>query len=162
MITTDGFVLAPLHEADADRLVGLLEDPLLREWLRADDVGALRAQFKRWESGRSPDGRECRLNWVVTSRGDARALGWVQATVSSGVAVIAYAIVPSERGRGVATDALRTVTRWLYEQPGITAVEANIDPENRASQAVAAKAGFTRTDRRRAGEDVWRAEGLPF
>jgi RimJ/RimL family protein N-acetyltransferase len=71
--------------------------------------------------------------------------------------VIAYAILPSERGRGVATEAVRAVTRWLYEQPGITAVEAAIDPENRASQSVAAKAGFSLTDRVRAGEMVWLA-----
>ena len=147
----------PLREADADRLVGLLAEPLLREWLHAEDVGGLRDRFKHWESGRSPDGRESWLNWIVSSRRDVTGLGWVQATVSNGLAVIAYAILPSEQGRGVATEAVRAVTRWLHEQPGMTAVEATIDPENRASQSVAAKAGFTPTGRVRAGEEVWLA-----
>lgn len=158
MIASDSLVLVPLREADADRLAGLLGDPVLREWLQAENVEDLRDRFKRWESGRSPDGRESWLNWIASSRRDDRALGWVQATMSGGVAVIAYATLPSERGRGVATEAVRAVTRWLHEQPGITAVEAAIDPENRASQSVAAKAGFTPTDRVRAGEEVWLAE----
>ena len=104
-----------------------------------------------------PDGRESWLNWIVSSRLGGTGLGWVQATVSHGLAVIAYAILPSERGRGVATEAVRAVTRWLYEQPGLTAVEAAIDPENPASQSVAAKAGFSPTDRFRAGEVIWLA-----
>ena len=157
-IASGRLVLVPLREADADRLAGFLSDPVLREWLQAEDVSALRDRFKRWESGRSPDGRESWLNWMVSSRDDARALGWVQATVTNGLAVISYAMLPSERGRGVATEAVRTLTRWLHEQPGTTAVEAHIDAENRASQSVAAKAGFTRTDRVHAGEQVWLAE----
>lgn len=158
MISSESLVLAPLREADADRLSGLLADAVLREWLHAEDVDGLRDRFKRWESGRTPDGRETWLNWIVTSGDDARALGWAQATVSGGVAVIAYAILPDERGRGVATEAVRAITGWLYEQPGITGVEANIDPVNRASQFVAANAGFIRTDRVRGGEEIWQAE----
>ncbi len=155
-------MLTPLRVADADRLAGFLSDPVLREWLQAEDASALRDRFKRWESGRSPDGRESWLNWMVSSREDAQGLGWVQATVSGGLAVISYAILPRERARGVATEAVRALTRWLYEQPGTTAVEAHIDSENRASQSVAAKAGFTLTDRVHDGEDVWLAEpGLP-
>ena len=158
VIASDSLMLAPLREADADRLAGLLDEPQLREWLRSENPAGLRDRFKSWEPGRSADGRESWLNWIVTSRTDARALGWVQATVSNGVAVIAYAILPSERGHGVATEAARAVTRWLREQPGVTAVEAVIDPENRASQSVAANAGFTRTDRLRAREEVWLAQ----
>jgi RimJ/RimL family protein N-acetyltransferase len=155
LIGSERLVLAPLRGEDADRLAGLLAEPLLREWL-AQDVDGLRDRFEHWESGRSPGG-EAWLNWTVSLRTDDRALGWVQATVSNGCAVIAYAILPGERGRGVATEAVRALTRWLYGQPGITAVEANIAPENSASQRVAANAGFAPTDRVRAGEVVWLA-----
>jgi len=78
--------------------------------------------------------------------------------MSGSVAVIAYAVLPHERGRGVATEAVRAITRWLYEQPAIIAVEANIDPANRASRSVAAKAGFTPTDRTRGDEVTWQAQ----
>jgi RimJ/RimL family protein N-acetyltransferase len=162
LIASDNLVLVPLREADADRLAGFLVDPVLREWLQAEDVEGLRARFKRWESGVSPDGGQRWLNWVVATSDDARALGWVQATVGSGVAVVAYAILPDERGRGVASEAVRAMTRWLHEQPGVTTVEADIDSENRSSQSVAARAGFTRTDRIRAGQEVWLAEQEPL
>jgi RimJ/RimL family protein N-acetyltransferase len=157
-IASVSLVLVPLREADADRLAGFLSDPVLREWLQAEDVSALRDRFKRWESGRSPDGRESWLNWMVSSREDARPLGWVQATVSGERAEIAYAMLPGERGRGIATEAVRALTRWLYEQPGVSAVEAHIDSENLASRSVATKAGFSLTDRMHDGEQVWLAE----
>lgn len=157
MITSDGLALIPLRESDADRLAGFLDDPVLRQWLRAEDVSGLRDHFRRWESGAPPDGPVSWLNWIAVSPGDHRALGWVQATVSGSAAVIAYAVLPLERGHGVATEAVRAITRWLYEQPGITTVEANIDPENRASQSVAVKAGFAPAGRMRAGDEVWQA-----
>lgn len=155
LIDSDSLVLAPIRGEDAKRLAGLLAEPLLREWL-AQDVDGLRNRFERWESGNSPDG-ESWLNWMVSSRTDGRALGWVQATVGNGRAVIAYAILPGERGRGIATEAVRALARWLHDQPGITVVEANIAPDNGASQSVAANAGFAPTDRVRAGEVVWLA-----
>ena len=38
--------------------------------------------------------------------------------------------------QGYATEAVRAACRWAFEQPGVTAVEAETDPGNTASQAV--------------------------
>ena len=55
---------------------------------------------------------------------------------------IGYWVAADARGHGVATDALRIVSRWALRQLGLTRVELVTDPENRASQRVAEKAGF--------------------
>lgn len=148
-------ILSPLRAGDADDLVGLLEEPRLREWLAASNAGELRARFATWESRRSPTGDELWLNWIVRSRSDARALGWVQASVRADAGSIAYALVASERGVGAAADAVRTVTRWLRDRLRVCSLEAHIDQANVASERVARAAGFTATQRRVAGETVW-------
>jgi RimJ/RimL family protein N-acetyltransferase len=154
-IPSERAVLVALRSVDADDLAGLLEESRMREWLRAQDVDELRERFATWESRRSPDDRESWLNWVVRERQDGRALGWVQATVRDGSAIVAYAILPAERGAGIAADAVRALVRWLHATLGVTTVTAEIDDGNEASARVAVAAGFERTIRRTGDEVVW-------
>jgi RimJ/RimL family protein N-acetyltransferase len=122
----------------------------LREWMTAGDLEALRARLRDWESRRSPDGSEQWLNWIVL---DDEPAAWVQATIRRDAALVAYAVLPARRGEGVATEAVVAVTSWLHEQHPV--VEAHIADDNLASQAVARRAGFVRTDRTSGGEAVW-------
>ena len=148
-----------LRGSDADELVGLLTESDLRVWLRARDVEQLRARFEGWEVRESPDGRERWLNWIVRSNEDGRALGWVQATVADGAAQVAYAVLPAERGRGYATEALIAMMSELRDKLGVVFFEARIEEHNIGSQKVAAGAGFKRTDRTVRGESVWTKTG---
>ena len=154
-IESERAVLVALRSGDADDLAGLLDEPDLREWLGASDVRELRDRFTTWESRRSPDDAELWLNWVVRERQDGRALGWVQATVREGSATVAYALLPAERGAGAASDAVRTLVRWLHTRLGVRTVTAEIDDANAASARVAVAAGFERTIHRAGDEVVW-------
>jgi RimJ/RimL family protein N-acetyltransferase len=60
-----------------------------------------------------------------------------------GVAEVGYWTTPAARGRGLTTDALRTLTRWLLHDGGAARVELLIDPDNTGSIRVAEAAGFT-------------------
>jgi ribosomal-protein-alanine N-acetyltransferase len=55
---------------------------------------------------------------------------------------LGYAVTPAARGRGVATEALRQLTEWAFDQ-GMQRVTALISPDNAASSRVALKAGYT-------------------
>jgi RimJ/RimL family protein N-acetyltransferase len=57
---------------------------------------------------------------------------------------IGYVVAPAGRGRGVATRALRLLTRWGFEELGLERVELRIDVVNTASEIVAARAGYVR------------------
>ncbi|WP_434993212.1 GNAT family N-acetyltransferase [Arthrobacter sp. Ld5] len=54
-----------------------------------------------------------------------------------------YAVAPSARGRGVATDALRALVRFAWTLPCLHRVELHIEPWNAASIGVARRAGFS-------------------
>ena len=51
-------------------------------------------------------------------------------------------MAPEYRRRGYATRAVMLVTRWLLDDGLADEVELRIDPDNVASQRVAAAAGF--------------------
>jgi RimJ/RimL family protein N-acetyltransferase len=55
---------------------------------------------------------------------------------------VGFALVPSARGAGLATEALCCLIAWAVAQPVVDAVVARTAPENRASRAVLARAGF--------------------
>jgi RimJ/RimL family protein N-acetyltransferase len=151
-IATRRLELQPLAADDADDLAALLDDPLVSEWLGAEDAGGLRDRFAGWVGRRSADGSEEWLNWVARRRVDGRATGWVQATVRRDRAEVAYATLPARRRRGYTAEAVAAVVAWL----GARVVEAHVAEENLGSAAVAKAAGLRRTDEVDDGEVVWR------
>ena len=58
---------------------------------------------------------------------------------------IGYGLLPEYEHQGYATEAVRAACRWAFGQPGVTAVEAETDPDNAASQAVLRRVGFVPT-----------------
>jgi RimJ/RimL family protein N-acetyltransferase len=152
-IVTRRLALRPLVADDAEALVGLLDDPLVSDWLRAEDVAGLRERFAGWERRRSPDGSKHWLNWIVRRRQDGGATGWVQATVRRDRAEVAYATLPSQRRHGYTAEAVAAVLGWLDER----VVEAHIAEENLGSAAVARAVGLRPTDELDDGEVVWRS-----
>ena len=58
---------------------------------------------------------------------------------------IGYGLLPEYEHQGYATEAVRAACRWAFGQPGVTAVAAETDPDNAASQAVLRRVGFVPT-----------------
>ena len=61
---------------------------------------------------------------------------------ADGSVEIGYGIPEENRGHGYASEAVLAAAAWALEQPGVTRVEAETEPENRASQRVLEKCGF--------------------
>lgn len=61
---------------------------------------------------------------------------------SNGSVEIGYGIKKEFQGQGYMTEALIAMARWASAQTGVHLVEAETDPDNKASQRVLEKAGF--------------------
>jgi RimJ/RimL family protein N-acetyltransferase len=74
----------------------------------------------------------------------AGTIGLFRADWVARTAEVGYGVRPAWRGRGIATDALRTLAPWAIHECGLRRVELRADTANVASIRVAEKAGFTR------------------
>ena len=55
---------------------------------------------------------------------------------------IGYSLVPSERGKGCCTEAVKIMVDYLFLSKDIVRIQAQTDPRNVASQKVLEKVGF--------------------
>ena len=152
--------LEALRVEHADEMAPLLDDLELHTFIggKPASCAELRERYRRQVAGRSPDGCERWLNWVVRRASDRHAVGTLQATVTVDagrpVAEVAWVIASAEQGRGYAREAATAMVAWLRTQ-GVAAVVAHIHPNHRASAAVAAAAGLCPTDFIEDGETRW-------
>ena len=74
--------LEPLRPRHAEKLAPVLNDVSLHRFTGGEPIGVkeLRARFTRQVIGRSPDGRQSWLNWIVLERLADHPIGTVRAT----------------------------------------------------------------------------------
>ena len=76
---------------------------------------------------------------------DGRLVGAIGVNANkTGTGQVGYWCVPEVRGRGIVTSALRLMCRHAHRELGLVRIELLTDVDNRASQRVAEKVGFTR------------------
>jgi RimJ/RimL family protein N-acetyltransferase len=154
--------LDPLRVEDAEEMAPLLADAQLHTYIGGSPaaVDELRDRYRRQVRGRSPDGSQRWLNWVVRRRDSGHAVGTVQATISvqddTSVAEVAWVVATRYQRRGYAREAAAEMLRWL-RQHGVAVVVAYVHPEHDASIAVARALGLRATERTRDGEVRWEA-----
>ena len=84
---------------------------------------------------------------IVRSEDDVAVggIGW-HGPPSAGSVEVGYDLCESARGKGYATEALRSVASWALGQPGVDFVTARTEEDNVGSQRVMERAGFVRVD----------------
>ena len=98
-------------------------------------IGAIARWRTEWRDGGS-------VRHFGIWRGEA-LIGGVEIRVrEDGRANVSYIVFPSWRRRGYAARAVRLATSWAFTALRVPAVVAIVHPENVASVAVAAAAGF--------------------
>jgi RimJ/RimL family protein N-acetyltransferase len=146
---SDGVVvLRPWSDADVAAVAEACRDPEIARWI--DDIPApyTRADARAYVAA-------CRRGWkdgslwafAVTDAATGTVLGscgiaWQDP--AHGVAEIGYWVRAGDRGRGVATRAVRLASAWVFEEGGVQRLQLRADAHNTASQKVAENAGFQR------------------
>jgi len=169
-VTTGWSPAAPLHTARLD-LEPLRVDHAGEAAVAFDDVSLhtftggqpataeeLRRRYARQVVGHSPDGTEDWLNWMLRVRTSGRLAGTVQATVHRDdaglVAEVAWVVVTTHQGQGLAGEAARAMAGWLREQ-GVDRLVAHVHPGHSASGGVARALGLRPTGTVVDGEVRW-------
>ncbi len=133
--------LRPPDERDLPALDLEIHDADVVRWFGQPDSSAIDVLLlnrKRWADG-SPTFSICQLDGIC--------VGHVWVNVNSGDATtgyVGYWLLPSARGRGLATRAVRLLSDWAVHGLGITRLQLLTEPANEQSQRVAEPSGFKR------------------
>jgi len=139
-------LLRPWRESDVPAQLQAFNDPWFRrfsDWAPQTDAEA-RAYLAAHEQARRRGEQvefalaEPHDQDVVLGGGSLNSID-----VAQGRAAIGYWLAPA-RGRGVATHAVRLISRWAFDDLHIARLEVTRGPDNRASQRVAERCGFVR------------------
>jgi RimJ/RimL family protein N-acetyltransferase len=147
---TDGDpVLRPPSAADVDRITALCEDPDIQHYTR------LPVPYRREDAtsfvalalAALHEGRGAHL--LVEVQGVV--VGCVGASIdeTDRVGVVGYWTAPGARRKGLTTQAVRKLCRWLLDDVGLARLELHAAATNPGSNAVAASLGFTLEGTRR-------------
>lgn len=139
-------------EDDAARFVELLNDERSRHfsgwssWVEKL-VSEVFPIHRAWEA----DARGDRFDWTIADVATDEFLGQIQLFAIGGMdpstAEVGYSMHPSERGRGVLTEALGMVVEWSFRHKekgglGLRRLRLDTATTNKASRHAAEKSGF--------------------
>ena len=117
----------------------------MEAFLAAEADAELKKAYSEMLEGclRHPDRWEWYAMWMIELR-DGTHIGDLcfKGLEENGAVEIGYGILEEYRGRGCAAEAVGAAVDWALQQPGVTRVEAETAPDNRASQRVLEKCGF--------------------
>jgi RimJ/RimL family protein N-acetyltransferase len=143
---TASFRLEPLTVEHADGMEALAQDPDVQRNTYVPvppPLGFGRTWAERYEEGRAEGSRE---GFALVDTDDGSFLGIgvaVNLDREGRQAELGYIVAREARGRGVATEALRLLTEWGFEQ-GLVRLELQINADNEASMRVAERCGYVR------------------
>lgn len=155
-LTTDRIELiaadVAILRADATnrpRLSALLDAAVPPDWPpelfdNHQELFAQKMESGEWPMGFAP------WYWIHREPGSPRTLfgsgGFYRMPAGDGDIMCGYSIVPTFQGRGLATEAMRALFAWLFDQPGVRRIIGDTFPHLNQSIRVMTKLGMTPTD----------------
>jgi RimJ/RimL family protein N-acetyltransferase len=146
-LADDVVLLRRWRESDVPAQLEAFSDPLFlrfSDWAPQTEAGA-RAYLAEHEQARKAGEQ---IEFALVEPHDHNVvLGGASlhnVEMDQGRAAIGYWLASHARGRGVATHAVRLISRWAFEELQLARLDLTCGPDNRASQAVAERCGFTR------------------
>ena len=120
--------------------------PLLKEWvnnvafegqyapLSQETTTDLEKQYDRLQDGQ----------WFFIEKKDGTKIGYIAHYLAHAKRTeLGYALDPMERGKGYGSEAITIMVDYLFLSKPIVRIQAEIHPNNKASQRALEKAGFT-------------------
>ena len=133
-LTTKRLTLRPMSDSEIKALM---------EHTESDD---LRTAYQEMLDGckRDPENRIWYAPWKMSLKGSTEYMGDLnfKGPAKAHAVEIGYGVQPEYEGCGYTTEAVQAMTQWAFQQNGVMFVEAETDPDNRASQRVLEKCDF--------------------
>jgi RimJ/RimL family protein N-acetyltransferase len=144
ILRTERLVLRVPLAADAEDAMRLLQDPATALWFAAPDVVDLGSAIAWCERGADGDSGPHRTWHGVDPATDRLIVNVSLFDIDPEhlTAKVAYRVVPWERGRGFAREALIALSKWAFGDLGLARLQLEHSEPNVASCRVALGAGY--------------------
>lgn len=141
IITTPRLILSAYQLSDWSFFLRLRESPeIMRYMADISTAKETRLLFARRLSAKH--------SFVIREHNNNTPLGNIGLQISHlypQEADIGYAVVPQAQGKGIASEAVRAVCDYAFQQAGVTAINAYVLAENTGSVRILEKTGFVLT-----------------
>lgn len=161
VVRFDGGLLRPWRTPDATQLVAAWNDPDIARWNQVPSDPST-GMAERWIAGwQTRYDRGVAVDMVVVADAHSPVLGEVGLSNFAAIpgggrgALIGYWLLPAARGEGLAAAAVGACLTWARAELGIVVIAARCHQDNRASQVVAARAGFRHERDDASGNQLW-------
>lgn len=142
-LDADWFVLRPFVDDDAEWVRRVSSDPTMQHFVGPlpnpyelqHALGFIQFGHVGWATG-------TRAEFVAAEKATGRLLCRVGTSLQGVRGEVGYWSDPKIRGNGVATQALRRICRWAFDDYGLQILEWRAEVGNAASRRVAEKVGF--------------------
>ena len=143
-LSDDLVTLRPWSEGDVDCVRQASSDPGIPQGTTVPAIWTPQEglAFVHRQQSRATDGTGVSMAVVEAASGRAVGLVVVMLRPQARVAGLGYWVVPGARRRGLAGAAVRLVVPWALPALDLQRLEAWVVPDNLASRAVLAAAGF--------------------
>lgn len=123
-----------------------MSDAEIEALMERTDSEEFRAAYGEMLSGckGDPENRVWYAPWAMTLKDTQEYVGDLgfKGPVKKHAVEIGYGVLPEYEGQGYTTEAVQAMTQWAFQQKDVVFVEAETEPENKASQRVLEKCGF--------------------
>jgi len=150
-LTDKHVVIRPWRESDLDCIREASADPEIPRGTTVPAAfspdGGMAFIHRQWSRAAERVG----VSQAIADAASDQAIGLIIVNMrpQPRVAGLGYWVIPSARGRGTATAAVRLITPWAFDALDLQRIEAWVTPENQASQSVLVNAGYRHEGRLR-------------
>ncbi|ULQ58646.1 GNAT family N-acetyltransferase [Brucepastera parasyntrophica] len=148
-LTTDRTILFPIDMKITDAILNgtlneLSEYHHNEEWPEKD----LQEAFPVFKELLEKNGNDGFNLWLITEKKDNQIIGsagYIGEPDNDGNIEIGFGIIPSKRGKGFCTEAVKALLTWGLRQDEVACITARCDKSNMVSRRTIIKLGFEYT-----------------
>jgi RimJ/RimL family protein N-acetyltransferase len=137
----EAVTLNPVDEEDLTFVQRVVNDPEVWQSLGSATPKTMKQEEEWYEEASSDNGD---VTLLICVDGDPVGTVGLHVNETWGTGELGYMVAPEAWGEGYCTDAVRTISRYAFEERRLDKVGARTFATNPGSQRVLEKAGFTR------------------
>ncbi|RYD83167.1 MAG: N-acetyltransferase [Sphingobacteriales bacterium] len=146
VLETERLLMRELTDADAEQLFKLRTDLVALQFIGKAPMANIEEARAMITAIRNNLQDNNGITWAIALQTDPAALigtiGYWRLIKEHFRAEIGYMLMPQYFNKGYMTEAINKANEFAFTQTAIHSIEANIDPANKASQAILIKTGF--------------------